>query len=221
MTVMTENISDSARARREAARDRGRFGEQPHTAPEIALKADSAADARMKTVDDLLASYFSGQSTDEIGVDEVRTLMLDAISAHQSANPAVVVIDGDGRSSEAPGVEVISLDYLGEYYDDGDSPEMHVQRATEDLERLRAAGLDASSAGWQLREHISNNLATDSGWEMASQAPILGGRYGEYVIEEFHGTTEVKLRDAATGAVVSTYPDYAAARAVAHESDAA
>ena len=34
---MTENISPDAAARREAARDRGRFGPQDHTAPEVTI----------------------------------------------------------------------------------------------------------------------------------------------------------------------------------------
>lgn len=201
-------------ARENARTSTGQFGTQQHTAPELTL---TVTDPKQEVVDRLLAerigSFPDAAITPEaLSMGDLRQLMLDAIDQYQEKHPTVVVIDGNRESHGAPGVELIDLDYLGEYYDDGNGPDYAIQRATEDLDRLRAAGLDRNRAGWQLREHIYQNL--DVEWIWSDNPPILGGRYGEVVIEEFHNTDEVKARDIFNGAVISTYPNYAAAKAV-------
>lgn len=209
--TMTDIINPSAAAARENARhSSGRFGEQEHTAPELTLE-----EAKRRTVDALLASYFEGQPPGEIAPEEVRTLMLSAIDQHQDESPAVIVLDGNGDAVNSQGVEVIDLDYLGEWFDDGAGADEHVARATEDLDRLRAAGLDGCSAMYSLREYLGNELDPD--W-YDDDEHVLGGRYGDYVIDEGYGAGEVKVRDLVTGDVIGTYPTFTEAKAAAESA---
>ena len=213
------DITASAVAARESARETGgQFGAQQHSAPELTI-----ADPKQQVVDSILAERFGhimksgGLAADDgLDLDDVRELMLAAISQHQSENPAVVVIDGNGRANDAAGTEIIELEYLGEWYDDGNDGAFHVERATDDLDRLRAAGLGSINAANQLREYIGEELGAD--W-YDDDEHVLGGRFGDFVIDEgFHGSEVVKVREVETGVVVGTYFTFAEAKAAAESA---
>lgn len=207
------NINPAAEFARENARTfAGTFGEQHHTAPEVAL-----TDPKKKAVDDILRARFGSTvdtglaAGDGLDLDDVRELMLEAINRHQAENPSVVVIDGEGVANDTSGVEVISLDYLGEWFDDGMSSEDHIERATEDLEQLRAAGLSDITAASSIREYIGQELGAD--W-YDDDVNVIGGRWGDYVIDEgYSNTTEVKVLDVHTGETLATFSTFDAAKA--------
>lgn len=215
------DIASSAIAARENAREvSGQFGAQDHSAPELTL-----TDPKQKVVDEILTKRFGHimpgglAAGDGLDLDEVADLMLEAIAQHQVANPSVVVIDGEGKANDSAGVEVIDLDYLGEWYDDGGSSEEHAERATDDLDRLRAAGLDETSAAHKLREYIGEELASDiaSDW-YDDEKHVIGGRYGDYIIDEgFPNSETVKIRDVNTGETMATFATFAAAKAAIDE----
>lgn len=211
---MTDISASASAARESARRSSGEFGVQEHSAPELTL-----ADSKQKVVDDILTARFGKLSQtglalgDGLDLDDVRDLMLAAIAQHQAENPAIIVIDGNGDAVNSEGVDVIDLDYLGEFFDDGNSRDFHVQRATEDLDRLRAAGLDKQRAGWQVREHIADNIEAD--WIHDVDELTIGGRYGDYLIEESATSDEATLRDFTTGEVVATFPTFAEAKTAA------
>ena len=211
---MTDITASAIVARENAREASGQFGAQQHTAPELTL-----ADPTEKTVDSILRKRFgstvdSGLAAgDGLDLDDVRALMLEAISQHRTDNPSVVVIDGEGKANDSAGVEVIDLDYLGEWYDDGSDSEFHVERATEDLDRLRAAGLTNISAASSLRQYIGDEL--DLEW-YEDDEHVLGGRYGDYVVDEgYPNATNVKVRSIETGEVISTHATFAEAKAAA------
>ena len=209
------DINTSAIAARENAREAsGQFGAQEHSAPELAL-----IDPKRKAVDDILAQRYGFIGTadfaagDGPGIDEIRDLMLEAIEKHRTDNPSVVVIDGEGKANDSAGVEIIDLDYLGEHYDDGSDSDFHVERATEDLDRLRAAGLTDISAVYSLRQYIGEEL--DLEWYDDTEH-VLGGRYGDYVVDEgYPRATNVKVRSVETGEVISTHATFTEAKAAA------
>lgn len=216
--VYMANINPTAAAARETARTTiGQFGAQEHSAPELTL-----SDPKQKAVDDILAARFgkvveSGLAAgDGLDLDDVRALMLEAIDAHQAANPAVVVIDGEGKANDAANVEVIDLDYLGEWYDDGNSAGFHIERATEDLDKIRAAGLENESPSYQLREYIGSEL--DAEW-WDSDEEVIEGVYGAYaVVSPLTGANEFTVREAGSGDIVSTHPTFAEAKSAAESA---
>lgn len=210
---MTDITPTAELARENARTSSGQFGTQAHTAPEVTL---AATDPKTAIVDEIIGSYFDGQSTRNIDVSEIRQLMLDAISQHQEKNPAIVVIDGEGKANDVANVEVIDLDYLGEWYDDGNSAAFHVERATEDLERIRAAGLESESPSYQLREYLGNELDADW-WD--SDDDVIEGVYGDrVVVSPLIGATEFDVRDVHTGDILSTHSDFAEAKAAAQSA---
>lgn len=211
------SINPRAAAARENARTfTGQFGEQQHTAPEVTL-----TDPKQKAVDDILAGRYGDiaqtgfAAGDGLDLDDVRELMLEAINRHSTENPSVVVIDGEGKANGVAGVHIIDLEYLGDYYDDGGGADEHVERATADLEQLRAAGLEGSSAAHKLREYIGEELADDvaSEWYDDEQH-VLAGRWGDYVIDQgYPDDPVVKVLDVATGETLATFSNFAAAKA--------
>lgn len=211
------DINPAAAAAREGARTfAGKFGEQQHSAPEVAL-----TDPKQKAVDDILTARFGEVAQtglaagDGLDIDDVRALMLEAIDRHRAENPSVVVINGEGKANDIAGVEVIDLEYLGEWYDDGSSSDFHVERATEDLERIRAAGLADISAASSLRMYIGEELASDvaSDW-YDDEVNVIGGRWGDYVIDEgYPGTENVLVLDVHTGETLATFSTFDSAKA--------
>jgi len=207
--------------RENARRTNGEFGNHDHTAPEATLPTDPKRDL----VNSILAEYFDGQSRDEIGIDEVRDLMLDAINQQQKRS--LVVVDGEGHAHGGNSDhEVLELDYLGEFYDDGNSAEFHVERATEDLEKIREAKMDRDRVGFELREYIVDKLYDEDGeplmpWYDDDGAQLMGGRYGNTVIiEDFRDKAKITVRNLATGDIVSEHTTFGAAKAAALQSGA-
>lgn len=208
------SINPAAQAAQDAARrSNGEFGSQEHSAPEATL-----VDPKQKAVDGILAQRFGSLPDgalpqDALSMEDLRQLMSDAIEQYQSENPAIVVIDGEGKASDAAGVEVIDLDYLGEWHDDGCSAEFHIERATEDLDRIRAAGLESQSPSYQLREYLGNEL--DAEWWDGDEHVIEGVYDGYAVVSSLTADSEFTVRDAETGAIAGTYPTFHAAKAAA------
>lgn len=214
---MTDIVASAITARENAREATGQFGTQEHSAPELTL-----TDPMKKTVDDILAKRYGFRGSadfaagDGPGIDEIRDLMLEAIDQHRTENPSIVVIDGEGKANDSAGVEIIDLDYLGEWYDDGGSGEDHVERATEDLDRLRAAGLEGVSAVYSLQQYIGEEL--DLPWYDDTEH-VFGGRYGDVVIDEGSArANNVKVRDIATGEVLSTHETFADAKSAAENA---
>lgn len=211
MTDMTASISpESAAAREHARTSAGQFGIQEHSAPEQPL----APVSHVSTVDALLA----GRAPREASLEELRQMMLEAIAAHARENPPLAIVSRNGSHSTSGDVELLDLQYTSPGWDDGDSNDEIIDRATDDLERLRAHRMDRERHGWDVREAMASRLDDDHGiseW-FNEETHSIGGRFGD------HLTVEVSFDDAAPvevrtldGELVSTHPTHDAARAAA------
>lgn len=212
-TTNNINMDRAAVAAREAARhDNGRFGTQEHSAPELAID-----DPKVRIVGELIAQHYATRVPGELGVDELRKLMLDAIDAHQQQNPAVVVIGGERNAYVTDGVEVIDLDYLGEYYDDGASTQEHVERATKDLERMRELGMAESGGAYQLWSYLGDELYReyDLDWYDDTEHAIRGVHGGYALVTPLVGDQVVTVVEIETGEEVSEHSSFEDARTAA------